>query len=114
MNNALWILASSIQMLRHICSLKHLDMLLIDLEHSSFSYSDMNGFVDIIRSQGKSSCIRLSSLSRENVLHAIELNPDMIMIPAISTYEQIKSTINYFYTPPYGSRVYSQYIYPAL
>ena len=52
MNNALWILASSIQMLRHICSLKHLDMLLIDLEHSSFSYSDMNGFVDIIRSQG--------------------------------------------------------------
>ena len=38
----------------------------------------------------------------------------MIMIPAISTYEQIKSTINYFYTPPKGSRGYSPYSYPAI
>ena len=114
MINALWILSSSCQMMRHICTLDEINSLLIDLEHSSYSFSDLSSLIEIIRSHKKSSCLRLPCLQRETVLHAVELNPDVIMVPAISTKEQVDQAINYFYTPPFGTRGFSPYSYTAI
>ena len=114
MKNALWILSSSPQMMRCICTLEKIDTFLVDLEHSSYSFSDLSSFIEIIRSHRKLSCLRLSNLQRASILHGAELNPDMIMIPAISTKEDVDQVIEYFYVPPVGTRGFSPYSYAAL
>ena len=114
MNKALWILASSIHMMRHICTMQDLDYMFIDLEHSSYSYSELISLIEIIRSHQKRSCIRLAGLQRELILHSIELNPDTIMIPSISKSDQVARAIDYFYTLPVGSRGFSPYTYHSI
>lgn len=114
MKKALWILASSPPMMRCICTLPEIDSLFLDLEHSSYSFSDLVSMIEIIRSHKKLSCLRVHSLERASILHGIELNPDMLMVPAISTELDVERAIDYFYTPPLGSRGFSPYGYTAI
>lgn len=88
--------------------------MLIDLEHSSYSFCELTALIEIIRSHRKSSCLRLASLKRDSILHSVELNPDTIMVPAISTIDQVDQAIEYFYTHPLGTRGFSPYSYTAV
>jgi len=114
MLNGIWILASSPLMIRYLCTLGKLDILLFDQEHSKFSYSQLAACIDIARAHNKKTCIRISSHTKEEILHSIELNPDILMVPAVSTQEDIDKILTSFYLPNRGSRGFSPYTYSSV
>lgn len=114
MLNSLWILASQPQMFRYLCTSSEYDLFLFDLEHSNFLYPDIASCIDIARSHGKSICLRLSCQTKSHILHSIELNPDLIMIPDVSSPSQLSDILDNYTLPPQGSRGFSPYSYSSI
>ena len=81
---------------------KNLDYVIIDREHGSHSFDNANILNKII----KKNCL---SLIRASHLDKIEINPDGILIPQISSYEDAKLAISSSYYSPKGDRGLSPY-----
>jgi len=87
---------------------KNLDYVIIDREHGSHSLKSTNILNKIIK-QNCLSLIRVSNLSKIEIQRCLDLNPDGILIPQISSYEEAKFAISCSYYSPRGERGLSPY-----
>ena len=87
---------------------KNLDYVIIDREHGSHSLKSANILNKIIK-QNCLSLIRVSNLSKIEIQRCLDLNPDGILIPQISSYEEAKFAISCSYYSPKGERGLSPY-----
>ena len=87
---------------------KNLDYVILDREHGSHNFDNVNVLNKII----KNNCIslvRCSHLSRIEIQKCLDINPDGILIPQISSLEDAEQAINYSFFSPKGSRGVSPY-----
>jgi 4-hydroxy-2-oxoheptanedioate aldolase len=87
---------------------KNLDYVIIDREHGSHSLKSTNILNKIIK-QNCLSLIRVSNLSKIEIQRCLDLNPNGILIPQISSYEEAQFAISCSYYSPKGDRGLSPY-----
>ena len=90
---------------------KNLDYIIIDREHGAHSFDSANILNKIIKSNCMS-LIRVSNLNKIEIQRCLDLNPDGIVIPQISSYEDAKFAISCSYFSPKGERGLSPYTAP--
>jgi len=84
------------------------DFIIIDREHGTHSYENVKNLLN----SSNSKCLRLvrcSHLNKIEVQRTLETNPDGILIPQISSYEDAKKAIDYSFYSPIGNRGLSPY-----
>lgn len=87
---------------------RNLDFVIIDREHGTFGFRDVNILNKII----KNNCIsivRSSHLSRIEIQRCLDTNPDGILIPQISSFEDAEQAVTYSFYNPIGTRGLSPY-----
>ena len=87
---------------------KNLDYVIIDREHGPHSFENTNILNKIIK-HNCLSLIRASNLNKIEIQRCLDLNPDGILIPQISSYEEAKFAISCSYYSPKGERGLSPY-----
>jgi 2-keto-3-deoxy-L-rhamnonate aldolase RhmA len=87
---------------------KNLDYVIIDREHGTHSFINTNILNKIIK-KNCLSLIRASHLSKIEIQRCLDLNPDGILIPQISSYEDAKLAVSSSYFKPIGDRGLSPY-----
>ena len=87
---------------------KNLDYVIIDREHGSHSFDNANILNKIIK-KNCLSLIRASHLDKIEIQRCLDINPDGILIPQISSYEDAKLAISSSYYSPKGDRGLSPY-----
>lgn len=90
------------------CITSGLDFYIIDREHGRASLSEASMLLESIDENCKK-FIRVSSCDRVEIQRVLELSPDGVLIPQISSFEEAKAAIDYSYYPPIGSRGLSPY-----
>ena len=87
---------------------KNLDYIIIDREHGSHSFESVNILNKIIKPNCLS-LIRVSHLNKIEIQRCLDLNPDGILIPQISSYADAKFAVSCSYFNPQGKRGLSPY-----
>ena len=87
---------------------KNLDYIIIDREHGPHNFTSTNILNKIIK-KNCLSLIRVSHLSKIEIQRCLDLNPDGILIPQISSYEDAKLAISSSFFKPMGDRGLSPY-----
>tara|TARA_A100001011_G_scaffold394757_1_gene487920 strand:+ start:1689 stop:2417 length:729 start_codon:yes stop_codon:yes gene_type:complete len=87
---------------------KLLDYVIIDREHGPHSFNSTNILNKIIK-KNCLSLIRASHLDKIEIQRCLDLNPDGILIPQISSYDDAKLAISSSYYSPKGDRGVSPY-----
>ena len=87
---------------------KNLDYVILDREHGSHNFDNVNVLNKIIKNNCLS-LVRCSHLSRIEIQKCLDINPDGILIPQISSLEDAEQAINYSFFSPKGSRGVSPY-----
>ena len=90
------------------CVSSNLDFYIIDREHGRASLTEAATLLASI-SSGCKRFIRVSSLERVEIQRVLELLPDGILIPQISSFTQAQEAVDYSFFPPVGSRGISPY-----
>lgn len=86
----------------------YFDFIIIDREHGLHSFENVKR---LLNSSNKN-CLKLvrsSHLNKIEIQRTLETNPDGILVPQISSYEDAKNAIEYSLYPPSGTRGLSPY-----
>lgn len=86
---------------------KKIEWIVIDLEHTSISISDIEKFISIIHAKNKKVYIRISSHLSNEIKKTLDAGADGIIVPMVKNHLDIKNIINQSYFPPIGSRSFS-------
>ena len=87
---------------------KNLDFIIIDREHGVHDFENVNVLNKIIK-KNCISLIRASNLSRIEIQKCLDINPDGVLVPQISSLNDVKKAISFSYFNPKGSRGLSPY-----
>lgn len=98
-----WSTIPSLQ-LHEIFSGAGFEFSVIDLEHGSYSFQEALEAVQVIQGSGMYALIRPSSHDPKEILRCLEIGPDGIMIPHVSTADEAKSLMSSCLYPPAGTR----------
>ena len=90
------------------CLTASLDFYIIDREHGRASFSEVSALLNAINSDCER-FVRVSQCDRVEIQRTLELNPDGILVPQISSFSDAQNAVSYSYFPPYGSRGISPY-----
>lgn len=80
------------------------DFIIVDGEHSTYSYSEMQDTVRIANGVGMNAVIRVPSGLPEHVLHACDLGSQGIMVPGLTKVNEAASVIDNMRFFPVGHR----------
>ena len=86
----------------------HFDFVIIDREHGR---ANLEPTINLLNSVDVN-CIkfvRVSNCDRVEIQKVLELKPDGILIPQISSFDDAKNAIEYSFYPPIGSKGLSPY-----
>lgn len=87
---------------------KNMDFVIIDREHGPNDFNNVNILNKIIK-KNSISLIRVSHLSRIEIQKCLDLDPNGILIPQITSLEDAERAISYSYYFPKGTRGLSPY-----
>jgi len=90
------------------CITSELDFYIIDREHGRASLSEAAMLLASMH-ENCQKFIRVSCCQRIEIQRVLELSPDGILIPQISSYEEALAAVDYSFFPPIGSRGLSPY-----
>ena len=85
-------------------SLAGFDFIIVDCEHSSFGYPNVEDIIRTADGVGLSSVIRIRGTAEEHILHALDSGAGGVQIPGLSTVQEVKETIAYTKYYPEGQR----------
>lgn len=80
------------------------DFLLLDAEHSTYSYSEMQDAIRIANGVGMNAVVRIPSSLPEHVLHACDIGAQGIQIPGLHSPEEAASVTDEMRFFPVGHR----------
>jgi len=90
------------------CITSGLDFYIIDREHGRSSFTEAANLLASIDINCEK-FIRVSHCQRTEIQKVLELSPDGILVPQISSYEDAEKVVDYSFFPPVGSRGLSPY-----
>jgi 4-hydroxy-2-oxoheptanedioate aldolase len=80
------------------------DFIIVDNEHSNFSYSEMENLIRAADGVKLHTIIRTPSGAEEHIAHALDSGASGIQIPGLTTVEQVKDAMPYTKYYPLGRR----------
>ena len=80
------------------------DWLLIDLEHGSGSYADLQRMLMACRGSSAAPIVRIRSVDADSVKFVMDSGAAGIMFPYVSTPEDAKRAVQFMKYPPVGTR----------
>ncbi len=80
------------------------DFIIIDNEHSNFSYYETENIIRAANSTGINAIVRVASASEEHILHAADSGSQGVQIPSIVTIKEAKQAAEFMRYYPYGNR----------
>lgn len=90
------------------CLTQGLDFYIIDREHGRASLTETSNLLAAIANDCEA-FIRVSGCERVEIQKVLELKPDGILVPQISSLEEARNAVDWSYFPPKGSRGVSPY-----
>lgn len=89
-----------------VLSLTGIDFVMLDMEHNLLSNDEISRYITSASAAGLPAFVRVSSGTREHILHMLDYGATGIVVPSISTVEQVKEIIKYAKFMPLGERGY--------
>ncbi|WP_277668614.1 HpcH/HpaI aldolase/citrate lyase family protein [Caproiciproducens galactitolivorans] len=83
-----------------------LDYVIIDTEHGNFTPEDVCNYIRTAENGGLLPYVRIGSIQRPYVLQMLDIGAKGIIVPNITSVEQVKELISYAKFPPLGNRGY--------
>ncbi|MBQ2747654.1 MAG: hypothetical protein IJF28_04205 [Firmicutes bacterium] len=81
-----------------------LDFVAVDMEHAPLSTDEVSGYLTAAKAADLPAIVRVSSGSRENILHMLDAGADGIIVPNISTVDEVKELVKHAKFMPVGER----------
>jgi 4-hydroxy-2-oxoheptanedioate aldolase len=103
-----WSIIPSVQVATILA--QKLDFVIIDREHGNASYEDVLAMCTAIQLEKKVCFARPSSNNETEILHLLDSGVDGIIIPHVSTVEDVAKFIEYTNFPPRGNRGYTPFV----
>ncbi len=89
------------------------DWVLIDMEHGMGGYDALLGQLQAVGSTDSAAFVRVDRNDPAEIRRTLDLGPDGIMIPQVSTEDDAKRAVEAMNYPPEGVRGVSPYIRPS-
>ena len=89
-----------------ILGLTGVDFVMLDMEHNLLSNDEIARYITSASAAGLPSFVRVSSGTKEHILHMLDYGAEGIIVPSISTVEQVREIIKYAKFMPVGERGY--------
>ena len=83
---------------------KSKDFIIVDGEHSTYSYSEMQDTVRVANGVGMSAVVRVPSGLPEHVLHAADLGAQGVQVPSLCTVADAEAVVDNLRFYPLGHR----------
>lgn len=80
------------------------DFMIIDGEHSSYSYPDMENLIRTANGAGMDTVVRVQSHFEEHVLHAADMGAQGVQIPSVTTVDEAEEAAKAMRYYPNGNR----------
>jgi 4-hydroxy-2-oxoheptanedioate aldolase len=103
-----WCMLPSAEVVSVLCK-SGLDFVLIDFEHSPIDFIVAQSIVTAATAEGKRAIIRVSKLDEIEILKALDIGAEGIIVPHVQTSNDVGKIVKYAKYPPLGSRGYSPY-----
>lgn len=91
-----------------LCLTQGLDFYIIDREHGRASLSEASHLLAAVSAECES-FIRVSNCERVEIQKVLELKPDGILVPQISSLGEARNAVDWSHFPPEGTRGVSPY-----
>lgn len=88
-----------------------LDYVLVDFEHSPVSVESAQKMVMAAHAQQKYAVSRVGKLEEVEILRALDINSDGIIVPHIESLDDVNKVVSFVKYYPEGNRGYSPYTY---
>lgn len=82
------------------------DFLILDAEHGPFSIESIGQHIDTAELNNITALVRISEVSRSNILRTLDVGAKGIIIPYIESVDQVKEVIKHAKFSPLGQRGY--------
>ncbi|MEI7474773.1 MAG: aldolase/citrate lyase family protein [bacterium] len=103
-----WCLLPSPEVI-NVISKAGLDFVIIDMEHGTIDFVTAQKMVMAAEAEGSRAVIRVSKNEESEILRALDLGIDGIIVPHIDSVEEREKAISYIKYPPSGIRGFSPY-----
>ncbi|MGP6139256.1 HpcH/HpaI aldolase family protein [Jeotgalibaca sp. A127] len=80
------------------------DYFIVDLEHSTTPISSLKELVQTADYRNITPLLRISDISRENILRALDIGIQGLVIPNVRSVEEVRRIVNWGKYPPLGQR----------
>lgn len=80
------------------------DMVVVDLEHSSFSLETATGMVRAAHARGIDAVVRTPGCRASEIVHALDIGADGVIIPGIASLQDAEQAVRYARFHPLGER----------
>ncbi|MBP1995392.1 HpcH/HpaI aldolase family protein [Paenibacillus eucommiae] len=87
-----------------ILGLAGFDFIIIDMEHTTLSFQDVERMVRVADLHGLHAIVRIHGNLGSHILHALDLGATGVQVPQIDTAEEVASLVNHTKYPPLGIR----------
>ena len=82
------------------------DYIVIDGEHAPFSLESIEQIIDIAEANDITALVRITEISRQQILRTLDIGPKGLIIPYIETVEEVKQLVKHAKYSPIGQRGY--------
>lgn len=103
-----WCVLPDINVMSVIAS-SGLDFIIIDMEHGPIGFDAVQTIAATVKSEGVAIIVRLSDGGESNILHALDIGVDGILVPHVHNENDVKQIIRYSKYHPMGNRGFSPY-----
>jgi 2-keto-3-deoxy-L-rhamnonate aldolase RhmA len=87
-----------------ILGLAGLDFIVVDMEHTTLEFRQVEQMVRVAELYGMYTIVRIPDASRSSVLRALDLGATGIQVPQINHADEVKEVVDKAKYPPLGSR----------
>lgn len=88
-----------------------MDFQIIDMEHGVFDFELIQNMLFAIKSEGKTTFVRVPAIDETYILRALDLGADGIIFPQVTSKSDIDSIIKYAKYSPIGEKGFNPYVY---
>ena len=103
MINTFWSIIPNLQIIEIACHAGY-DSIIFDREHGTFSFTELNQAVALTQSLGLRALVRPCDKSQSEILSCLETGVDGLMIPHVTSKEEVEDLMSSAFYPPLGSR----------
>lgn len=103
-----WCILPSPECVNVLCK-SGLDFVLIDMEHSPVDFITAQKMVMAAHAEGKEAVVRVGKLDELDILKALDIGSDGIMVPHVESKDDIDKIVSFAMYPACGIRGYSPY-----